>query len=310
MRHNIKAESRVLRIFFISFIVRLRRQVRFVTPHQTRHIVRHLPALSRTCLGTPTMIQFAHAGAHGQSSEPVAGRAETRNLSQKHAAFHGRQSQGHAFSVTLGSGKAPEIRGHSQRAEQFVSLVHRASPPVGRKSIAIPCVGQLPSLLHAQGTASRKSPSCAPPIDVIFRPEEKHGFSIEDNVVPPVPRRKREMNDPWRLGCHLAFANLDGHAFAAASAGRKHAPVALQHGNHPQRVPDTVSVPASGVAHSFGFHHERRGNSRKRVRHEDLSAAWLKDQYVSGSQFIERIRDIGHATPKSCGNFRLRRTPA
>ena len=81
IRHNIKAENRVLRIFVISFIVRLRPQVRFLTPHQTRHMVRHLPANVPNVFGNTTMIQFAHAGARGQSSERVADRAETRNLS-------------------------------------------------------------------------------------------------------------------------------------------------------------------------------------------------------------------------------------
>jgi len=39
------------------------------------------------------MIQFAHAGAYGPSSERIADRAETRNLSEKRAAFHGRQTK-------------------------------------------------------------------------------------------------------------------------------------------------------------------------------------------------------------------------
>jgi hypothetical protein len=118
---------------------------------------------------------------------------------------------------------------------------------------------------------------------VIFRPEDEHGFSIENDVIPPPSGRKREMNHARRSGCHLAFANLDGHAFATASAGRKHTPVALQHGNYSQRVPDTVSVPASGAAGCAGFHYEWRGNSRQRVRHEDFTAAGLQYEHMSGS---------------------------
>jgi hypothetical protein len=44
-------------------------------------MVRHLPANVPNVFGNTTMIQFTHAGARGQSSERVADRAETRNLS-------------------------------------------------------------------------------------------------------------------------------------------------------------------------------------------------------------------------------------
>lgn len=72
----------------------------------------------------------------------------------------------------------------------------------------------------------------APPIDVLFRPEEKHGLSIEDYIVPPLPGGNSEVDESRRFGYDSAVPHADSHTLSAASAGGENPAVGAQHGNH------------------------------------------------------------------------------
>ena len=55
--------------------------------------------------------------------------------------------------------------------------------------------GQLPQLIQIDRWSTREFVSRAPKIDRIFRPEEQHGRSGENNVVPPERRGDSEVGD-------------------------------------------------------------------------------------------------------------------
>ena len=54
---------------------------------------------------------------------------------------------------------------------------------------------ELPELLEIHEWTPRNVMRRAPPIDRLFRPEEEHGRSGKNQVVPPMSRRHREMRD-------------------------------------------------------------------------------------------------------------------
>jgi len=55
--------------------------------------------------------------------------------------------------------------------------------------------GELPQLLEIDDGPSRDIVRRAPLIDSLFRPEEEHRCSSENEIVPPMGRRDREMRD-------------------------------------------------------------------------------------------------------------------
>jgi len=54
---------------------------------------------------------------------------------------------------------------------------------------------ELPKLLQIDEWASRNVVRRAPLVDGLFRPEEQHGCSRKNEVVPPMRRRHGEMRD-------------------------------------------------------------------------------------------------------------------
>lgn len=80
-----------------------------------------------------------------------------------------------------------------------MGFFHAFALPLRRKAVAIPEIRKLPRLLHAQGRSARERPGLAPAFNMIFRPEEEHGLSIEDDVVPPASGRKGEMHNAGGL---------------------------------------------------------------------------------------------------------------
>ena len=54
---------------------------------------------------------------------------------------------------------------------------------------------ELPKLLEIDEGPARNFSRFAPKIDSLFRPEEKHGRSGENDVVPPMRGGHREMRD-------------------------------------------------------------------------------------------------------------------
>jgi hypothetical protein len=70
-------------------------------------------------------------------------------------------------------------------------------PPVRAQPIPVPFLRQIPTLRQAQRSATRTAPLFAPAIDVLFRPEQEHGFSGKDYVLVPVTRGDGDVNDSF-----------------------------------------------------------------------------------------------------------------
>ena len=68
-------------------------------------------------------------------------------------------------------------------------------------------MGEVAELRHGQGGAVPASGD--PPLDVLFRPEEVHGASREDDVVPPLHSGDEAMEHE-RGVVWLPVADLDG----------------------------------------------------------------------------------------------------
>jgi len=97
-------------------------------------------------------------------------------------------------ALPLALDQLPEWRVKAQAPEERLSLFARGSLPSAiAPVIAIPRIGQPPTFTQTQDRAALEAPIAAPLIDVLFRPEEKHCFSIEDDVVPPVGCGNREV---------------------------------------------------------------------------------------------------------------------
>jgi ankyrin repeat protein len=126
-----------------------------------------------------------------------------------------------------------------------------------------------------------------PAVYLVFRPEEKHGLSIEDNVVPPAARWKREVNDA--VAAHYSIAHLQGQGVAASGEGGEHTSIGMECCEDTQRVPDAVAEP-SPVADLCD---ERRRHSGERVGHQQF-AARLKDQNVRVVHTAQGGTDVLH----------------
>ena len=88
-------------------------------------------------------------------------------------------------------------------------------PPVGWQPVAPPCVSELAQLDHGQGCAG--FPSTEPAINVHFRPEEVHGASGEDDVVPPMGGWNEAVEEEALVaGSFVADLHVDN--FAAVGA--------------------------------------------------------------------------------------------
>ena len=84
----------------------------------------------------------------------------------------------------------------------------------------------------------------APAIDVLFRPEQKHGLSRKDDIVVPVASRYGNMDDSLRPE-KSAFFHIEVHLVIAAAAGGVNACVPVQHRWDAQGIPDAVAVPCT-----------------------------------------------------------------
>jgi hypothetical protein len=92
--------------------------------------------------------------------------------------------------------KVPEGGGQPQFCKQRFGLINCSSPPCRVSPVrTIPGLRQAPCLFQGQQRAAWQLPLLAPVVDMLFRPEEKHGLSVEDDVIPPVMGRDSKMND-------------------------------------------------------------------------------------------------------------------
>ncbi len=91
----------------------------------------------------------------------------------------------------------------------------------GVEAVGVPGLGEAPALLERKDGAGLATPSAAPATDVLFRPEEQHGPSGEDDVAVPVARRDGKMNHaaPARTArAQVSASDAHLHRFAAAAA--------------------------------------------------------------------------------------------
>ena len=102
------------------------------------------------------------------------------------------------------------------------------------------------SASFAAGIVAPGLPPAEPAGDVLFRPEEVHRASGEDDVVPPVRRRDEDVEEE-RLVVQALVANLDGDRLAAVGAGRLDPAVDMERGADAERVPRTVAVPPAAA---------------------------------------------------------------
>jgi hypothetical protein len=106
--------------------------------------------------------------------------------------------------------KIPEGGSQSKLHEQGFCLLNGLSSPCRIPPIrTIPSLCQAPALFQRQQCSARQFPLPTPVINMLFRPEEKHRLSAEDDIVPPVMGRNRKMNqagftlNPAVSDCHF-----------------------------------------------------------------------------------------------------------
>src|SRR6185436_728175 len=83
--------------------------------------------------------------------------------------------------------KVPKFPIQSNAAKRLLGLIGRLGTPLRAQSVRIPLRRQLPALLQAQHSSPRTLPLAAPAVDMLFRPEQEHGLSGENNVLVPIP---------------------------------------------------------------------------------------------------------------------------
>ena len=86
-----------------------------------------------------------------------------------------------------GSGQLPERIGESDRIKQALEMIDCGRRPGRVESVAVPTQGEFPHDGNRSGH---------PAVDVFLRPEEPDVRSCLDDVIPPVPSRDREVDEP------------------------------------------------------------------------------------------------------------------
>ena len=154
---------------------------------------------------------------HGQA-EHQDGQTAKRS---KHPVQCARSSPSDSAWDRIGEvSQTPEIHREPKCGEEGLRLPLRIPTPLGEPSVVLVAgFGQAPGLLERQDPAQGLIPFRAPSLNVLFRPEEEHGPSGEDDIVPPVRRRHREMHDPLRRLERPASPRLASHN-GSCRAGR------------------------------------------------------------------------------------------
>src|SRR3990172_10420307 len=130
-------------------------------------------------------------------------------------AVSGRRNSGLTFAILA---QVPERGGETEFGEESLCFIHSFSSPLRIASVRlVPGESKFPALIQRKDPATRAIPVAAPAVYMLFRPEEKHGVSSEDNIVPPSRRRPSEMQNPFsRLKNQVRNSKI--HRITAASA--------------------------------------------------------------------------------------------
>jgi hypothetical protein len=119
----------------------------------------------------------------------------------------------------------------------------------------------------------RQTPIAAPAGHHLFRPEEKHGLSIKDDVFPPSACGESEVD--YALASEHPVAHRQLHRFAGRPARGKHATIGMKRGDDAKGVPNAIAKPPAAT----DFSDERRGYGGERVGHQDF-AGGLEHEHV------------------------------
>jgi hypothetical protein len=182
----------------------------------------------------------------GASSPPALDQPtqQCRLLSRwqrKRSAAGGRVG-GVCFSgLGICGGQGPERIGEPEIGRDGLFLLTGAWPPVRIDPVALPGVRQFTQL--GDGDRPAGSPGTELAADVLFRPEEIHRASSDDDIVPPSNGWDEAM-EPQAFIVRLLIAPLHRDRLTTVGARRVDATVDIERSADTERVPRTVRVPA------------------------------------------------------------------
>jgi hypothetical protein len=167
----------------------------------------------------------------------------------------------------------PERGVEPEVVEDGLALVTSARPPVGQQACIPPRVREVAEGLSRDCCARR--PRAEPASDVLFRPEEVHCASGEDDVVPPV-RGGDEAMEEQVVAIDPASVHFDRVGLPTVGAGRFDVAIKVECGEHAERVPRAVGVPPL----ISGVYSVCSGDGGERVGHPDLVCRRVEHQSV------------------------------
>src|SRR5215813_817754 len=134
----------------------------------------------------------------------------------------------------------PKIPLQSQPGENLAHLLRLRTPGILLQAARIPGCRQRPELLYRYQRPHRITLRRAPLPNPFFRPEEEHGASGEDDVIPPLRRRHQAVEKPRRR-----FGPFEAHGQTQGLCGL------LAPGVHPARSVERCRY-AKGVPGAVG----------------------------------------------------------
>lgn len=158
----------------------------------------------------------------------------------------------------------------------------------GRQPVRVPRDGQLPELAKSNEWALWEASHRAPVIDMLFRPEEKHGASGIWKIVPPMSGGDSEMRNAdsggWLTGLYR-----QRHGFATARAARLDPCILVKSGRDAVTIPDAVGK----VRAPSSCNHEPGRRGRERRSHDDLASVAGEIDKPSLPEPLKAVEDIG-----------------
>ena len=199
--------------------------------------------------------------------------------------------------------QAPEVADQAQPVEYCLVLVSRVRPPVAIKPIRVPRKAELHDIEDWNGHSWLASSE--PSRNVLFRPEEIHRCSREDDVVPPLARRDQAVE---QQACVIRspVLHFNRHSLTAVRARCFQLSISVQGAEDAERVPCAIGVPPPTIGvYSIGTRDGREwiqhsGLGRRLVQHQTMSVV---QPPPSGADVIDTRPDF--ARNLDCG----RRSP-
>src|SRR5262245_22696072 len=139
--------------------------------------------------------------------------------------------------------RVPERPGEAKALEDRAHLVGLRAARVDAQARGVPRGGEAPELRDRDERAHRRVLGATPRGDVLFRPEEEHSASGEDDVVPPPCRGNGAVEEPGARLRPLA-RHLEQERLHRVLAPRAHQRGLAKRRRDAQRVPGAVGVVA------------------------------------------------------------------